>query len=55
MKKWIVGVGLLILSPVIVAGVILWEMIWKLPLFIYELAEENYKIMTEKRNNDWDK
>jgi hypothetical protein len=44
MKKWIVGVALVILSPLIVTGAIAWAFVYKLPLTAYELAEEIWKL-----------
>ena len=49
--KWIIGVGLVIASPVILAVAILYAIVVKLPLNAYELAHEYYEYKTEKKHN----
>jgi hypothetical protein len=49
--KWIIGLALVILSPIIIAPVILFYLVWKLPLFAYELAYELYSSRTKKKHN----
>jgi hypothetical protein len=49
--KWIIGVGLVIASPLILSVAILWVIIWKLPLTAYALAHEIYSLRTEKKHN----
>lgn len=44
MEKWIVGVGLVFLSPLIVSGIILWSVVYKLPMSAYDLAWELWKL-----------
>ena len=49
--KWIIGVGLVIASPVILAVAILYAIVVKLPPNAYELAHEYYEYKTEKKHN----
>lgn len=42
--KWLIGVGLVIVSPLILTGVILWSVVYKLPMNAYELASELWKL-----------
>jgi hypothetical protein len=49
--KWIIGMILVILSPIIIAPVILFYLLWKLPITAYELANELYEHKKEKKNN----
>jgi len=49
--KWIIGVALVITSPLIIAGIILYSLVWKLPMCAYELAHELYSLRTEKKHN----
>ena len=49
--KWIIGVGLVILSPLILSMAVLWAILVKLPLFAYELAHEFYEHKTDKKHN----
>lgn len=41
--KWIIGVALTILSPAILSIVILYALIWRLPLGVYDIAHEIYE------------
>jgi hypothetical protein len=50
--KWLIGVALVILSPAFIVGVILWTLVWKLPMSAYELAYEIYSIRTEKKHEN---
>ena len=49
--KWIIGMILVILSPIIIAPAILFVLLWKLPLTAYEFASELYSSRTEKKQN----
>jgi hypothetical protein len=49
--KWIIGVGLVATSPLIISAIILWLLVWRLPLTAYELAYELYQLRTEKKHN----
>jgi hypothetical protein len=49
--KWIIGVGLVVTSPLIISAIILWLLVWRLPLTAYELAYELYQLRTEKKHN----
>ena len=49
--KWIIGVGLVITSPLIISAIILWLLVWRLPLSAYELAYELYQLRTEKKHD----
>jgi hypothetical protein len=49
--KWIIGVGLVITSPLIISAIILWLLVWRLPITEYELAHEIYSLRTEKKHN----
>jgi hypothetical protein len=49
--KWIIGMILVILSPIIIAPAILFVLLWKLPLTAYEVASELYLHKTEKKHN----
>ena len=53
--KWLIGVGLTILSPAILSIVILYALVWKLPLGVYDIAHEIYERITEKKHDgiDW--
>lgn len=42
--KWLIGVGLVIASPLILAGIIIWATVYKLPMNAYELASELWKL-----------
>jgi hypothetical protein len=49
--KWIIGVALTILSPVLLSIVILYALVWKLPLCVYDIAHEIYeRIKGEKHD-----
>jgi hypothetical protein len=49
--KWLIGVGLIILSPLIISGIVAWALVWKLPLFVYGVAHEVYeRIIGEKHD-----
>jgi hypothetical protein len=49
--KWIIGVGLVATSPLIISAIILYLLVWRLPLTAYELAHELYQLRTEKKHN----
>jgi hypothetical protein len=53
--KWLIGVALVILSPLIISGIILYLLVWRLPLTAYALAHEVYQLKTEKKHDgiDW--
>lgn len=53
--KWLIGVALTLLSPLILSVIILWALVWKLPLTVYDIAHEIYERMTEKKYDgiDW--
>lgn len=42
--KWLIGVGLVIASPFILSGLMLWGIVYKLPMHAYELASELWKL-----------
>jgi hypothetical protein len=43
--KWLIGVALVILSPLIISGTILYLLVWRLPLTAYALAHEIYSLI----------
>jgi hypothetical protein len=45
--KWLIGVGLVATSPLIISGVILYLLVYRLPISAYELADELYSLRTE--------
>ena len=49
--KWIIGVGLIILSPVILSIVILYALIWRLPLGVYDIAHEFYERINGEKHD----
>jgi hypothetical protein len=49
--KWIIGVALVITSPLIISGIILYLLIYRLPISAYEFAHELYQLKTEKKHN----
>jgi len=49
--KWIIGAGLVATSPLIISGIIIYMLVWKLPLTAYELAHELYLHKTEQKLN----
>lgn len=49
--KWLIGVGLVATSPLIISGIILYLLVWRLPLTAYELAYELYQLKTEKKHD----
>jgi hypothetical protein len=49
--KWLIGVGLVATSPLIISGVILYLLVYRLPISAYELADELYSLRTEKKHN----
>ena len=49
--NWILGVGLIALSPLILSIAILYLLIVKLPLTAYELAHEFYLHKTDKKHH----
>lgn len=49
--KWLIGVGLVVTSPLIVSGIILYLLVWRLPLSAYELAHELYSLKTGKKHD----
>lgn len=49
--KWLIGVALVILSPLIVSAIILYALVYKLPMTAYELAHELYSLRTEKKHH----
>ena len=49
--KWIIGVALVALSPLILSIAILYALVVKLPLTAYYLAHEYYEHKTEKKHN----
>jgi hypothetical protein len=53
--KWLIGVGLVATSPLIISGIILYLLVWRLPLTAYALAHEVYQLKTEKKHDgiDW--
>lgn len=48
--KWLIGVALVILSPLIISGIILYLLVWRLPLTAYELAHELYSLKSDKKH-----
>jgi hypothetical protein len=49
--KWLIGVALVILSPLLISGIILYLLVWRLPLTAYALAHEVYLLQTEKKHD----
>jgi hypothetical protein len=49
--KWIIGVGLVATSPLIISGILIYMLVWKLPLTAYELAYEIYSVRTGKKHD----
>jgi hypothetical protein len=49
--KWILGVGLIALSPLIISIAIIYAIVVKLPLTAYELAHEFYLHKTDKKHH----
>jgi hypothetical protein len=43
--KWLIGVGLVATSPLIVSAIILYLLVWRLPLTAYALAHEIYSLI----------
>jgi ABC-type transport system involved in cytochrome bd biosynthesis fused ATPase/permease subunit len=48
--KWIIGVGIVALSPLIILIAVMYAIIVKLPLIAYSLAREFYQHKTEKKH-----
>jgi len=49
--KWLIGVGLVVTSPLIILVILAYVFVWKLPLTAYELAHEIYKLKTDKKHD----
>ena len=49
--KWLIGVGIILISPVLLVVTILVALAWKLPLTVYAIAHEIYERMTEKKHD----
>jgi hypothetical protein len=48
--KWLIGVALVILSPLIISGIILYLLVYRLPISAYELAHELYSLKSDKKH-----
>jgi hypothetical protein len=48
--KWLIGVLLVATSPLIVSGVILYLLVYRLPISAYELANELYSLKSGKKH-----
>lgn len=49
--KWIIGVGLVIASPLILSIAILYAIVVQLPLMAYKIAYELYQLKTDKKHD----
>ena len=49
--KWIIGVALTIVSPLIISLIILYLLVYRLPMTAYETAHAIYELYTNKKHD----
>jgi hypothetical protein len=50
--KWLIGVLLVATSPLIISGVILYLLVYRLPISAYELADELYSLRSLSKKHE---